>query len=1205
MSIANTVKCWVSGLWLGIILLSGIGYAQTSAQLGGTVTDQSGAVIPNANVTLKSDLSGDIRKTVTNSDGFFAIAAVPAGNYTVIIEAQGFARWERKGVVLSPGDRRTLADIVLGASAVAGSVDVTATADQVAPVDTGNNEAVITQKQIQNLSLVGRNAAELIKILPGFTPTSDGIGNSPGFAGEVIGINGNGDGGKQSFVGNYAGNGTRVDALDIAIDGARATDPGCNCATPINPNVDMIQEFKVQSGNFSAENARGPVVISGVTKGGGNEFHGTAYLYQRHYTLNANSAENNRFGLPRPQSRFSYPGFNIGGPVLLPWTDFNKDRTKLNFWVGYEYIFQRLDTGLLQSFVPTAQMRNGNFTELLGGSPYVKALKGGGNVNGLPTGNSVVPGCTDATPQNCIVPAGQIDPGGKVLLNLFPQPNIDPRNNSNGYNYAQQIVFDQNNTQLNTRVDYAISDNTKLYVKFGRQSERQPFPVGMWWRNDVQVPYPTSIIGNNRSYNAAANLTTVFNPTLTNEFIFGISYIAFPNVLEDPKKASRSALGYPYKGIYKTSGNDLIPNITSWGGGPTIINPGGFEYGGGGNLFSNKILPNIANNLTKVTGTHTLKFGAYWEFWANTQPNSARVQGDIIVSTWGGNSTGNAFADLLTGRITQYEETERNALNDIGQMSTHFYAQDAWKVKSNLTLEYGLRVARLGAIYDRVGTGLPIWDPDKYKTKPVPGVAWTKEDASLPLSGRPIKPLFWMPRVGFAYDVFKTGKTVLRGGYGLYYYADNQQGYDQTIGTANRVRVQNLCCGLLLKDIDKDTGGTLGLPSRIVVLDAKDDKQSGVHSWSFGLNQRLPFGTYLEAKYVGNKANDLLNFGKADANVVPLGTVYTAAELNDADGGNANGVDRPKRLFNKQYGFNYDDVEILNHSTYSNYNALQVLLGKQTGNINIQAAYTFSKTLGIRGAGQGPRGQAAETTVLFGLRDRNYGVLAQDRTHVLSVAYNVFLPNLGQNRLNGNKAAVAILDGWQITGISQLTSGPPLQAYFTNFDYQGYLVNSAGQIVFRADGTPQSANARRQLGSPDTIMIPRVTCDPRSGLGNDQYLNLSCFAPVQQGAQGPFIMPYMRGPAFYNNDLSVFKTWKITEKKSLQFRASAFNFLNHPLPSLTTNNLRLRFGYEDATKTGAARYIADWTPETKQLFGRTLDNKIGKRQIQMAIKFFF
>src|SRR5215470_3070215 len=401
------------------------GVAQNlTGQLSGTVTDQSGAVIPNANITLKNQLSGDIRRTVSNSEGVFAFASVPTGEYTITIESQGFAKWERAGIKVSAGDRRSVADIALSATAVSGTVDISATADQIAPVDNGEKSMTLTNKQIQNLSLVGRSAAELIKALPGFTPIT-GLDNKPGFNGEAIGINGNGDGGQQSAIGNFSANGTRTDALDIVADGAHVSDPGCNCATPININPEMVEEFKVSTSNFGADVSKGPVVMTAISKGGGKDFHGSAYLYARHFAMNANDWSFNKNSQPKPENKYFFPGGNVGGPVLIPGTNFNKNRDKLFFFVGFEAYQQRLDTGLLQSRVPTAAMRNGDFSD----TAYLLKLQSA-KVKTAPTGAGIA---------NGIIPSNLIDPTGKALVNLLPLPNVDPAGNSFGYNYIQAI----------------------------------------------------------------------------------------------------------------------------------------------------------------------------------------------------------------------------------------------------------------------------------------------------------------------------------------------------------------------------------------------------------------------------------------------------------------------------------------------------------------------------------------------------------------------------------------------------------------------------------------------------------------------------------------------------------------------------------------------------------------------------------------------
>ena len=344
----------------------------------------------------------------------FVFAAVPAGTYNVKIELQNFNSWEATDIALRLGERRTLTSVKMRLGALQETVSVTAR-PEIASLTSGEKSARLTSEQIQNVPMVGRSTAELLKLLPGMTPISSGTSNSPGFNGEIIGINGNGDGGKQSAVGNFSGNGTRADALDIVIDGAHASDPGCNCATSVNPNPDMVGEFKVLQANYGAEHAKGPITIDAVSKAGGRNFHGMGYVYMRDYRLNSNEWLLNRFSTEpgpenKPKNQFTYPGFNIGGPLLIPGTNFNKDRDRVFFFTGYEFYRQRLDTGTLQSWVPTQAMRDGDFSNT---ASY--ANLGNGYVSAIPT-NLV----------NGRVPANLIDPNGRRILDLFPLPNSDP-----------------------------------------------------------------------------------------------------------------------------------------------------------------------------------------------------------------------------------------------------------------------------------------------------------------------------------------------------------------------------------------------------------------------------------------------------------------------------------------------------------------------------------------------------------------------------------------------------------------------------------------------------------------------------------------------------------------------------------------------------------------------------------------------------------
>ena len=420
----------------------------------GTVSDPSQAVVPSAKVALRNNESGGVRRTVTNQDGFFTFGSIPVGPvYELTVEANGFAGYKATDFTFSGAETKNI-NVTLRVGTTADTIDVVSAVEAV-PTVSGEKSSTLTRKEMENYSIVGRNAAEFIKILPGFSIAGTGTENRANFTGETIGINGNGDNGSQSPLnGAFSNNGLPGGSLDITADGAHVSDPGCNCATPVNPNTEFIEEFKVLTSNFSAENSKGPSVISTVGRSGGKDYHGSAYLSARHFSMNSNDWLNNRFGLKRPENKYFFPGGTFSGPVKLPWTSFNKNRDKVFFFVGYENFFQTLDTGLIRATVPTAGMRGGNF------SP-AELRKVEGNVNGsfITASGGPAQRVDDARFPNGIIPVNQIDPVGRALMNLLPSPNADT-NLTGGYNYASQAVFSQNSRQLNTKIDFNISDNT-------------------------------------------------------------------------------------------------------------------------------------------------------------------------------------------------------------------------------------------------------------------------------------------------------------------------------------------------------------------------------------------------------------------------------------------------------------------------------------------------------------------------------------------------------------------------------------------------------------------------------------------------------------------------------------------------------------------------------------------------------------------------
>jgi hypothetical protein len=1152
---------------LGITALSCLA-AHLSAQgiyatLTGVVTDPSTAVVPKATVTLTDAQSGSQRSTVTNSDGYFTFASVPVGTYNLAVDAKGFNGYKVTDITLGGGEKRNI-DVSLQVGATAQTVEILGQADQLVAVDSGEKSATLTTKELQNYVSVGSNAAEFIKIMPGFG-IQNGTSNKANFSGETIGINANGDAGSQSPLNNaFSYNGLPSNSLDITADGAHVSDPGCNCDTPVNPNSDMVAEFRVLTSNFSAENQKGPAVITSVAKSGGKDFHGSGFFYARNYALNANDAQFNANGQGRPENKYYYPGFTLGGPVLFPGTNFNKKRNKLFFFTGYEYFYQTLDTGLLRATVPTAGMINGDY------SPAELTKLGAITASGGPPGQikdtSTYPGGK--------LPASAIDPNMQALMKLFPQPNANS-DATGGFNYVQALTFNQNNHQWMTRVDYSVSDNTKLFVRYNLQREVQLFPVGLWWRNGGQVPYPTPVEGKNRSDSVSASLTHVFNPTMTNEVVFGYTFIGFPNVFEDPSKVDRAKVGYNYKGLFK-NGVSQIPSFGGWGGGEAalVFNPGGFEAGGpSAGLYANKYMPSVSDTLTKVWGTHTIKGGFFWEWIRNAQPANNNTNGFLEFAVGNPNSLGNAYADLLTGTLNSYQESNFNRINDIAYNTYEFFVQDSWKATRKLTFELGVRATHFQPWVDRLGYGYSIFDYSKYSSACTPlqycGFLWNKRDPSVPVGGFPTRSLFWQPRFGVAYDIGGQGKTVLRGGWGRYYYHSGQftNGLDVSAGVVSRSLGSNVN-GVPVIARNLDTLNVADQASSPSAVDSKDDRQPYTDSYSFTVSQRLPFSSLLEVAYVGNQSKDLLITAGAGSNInlVPIG-----AMLNQGVDPNSLTADN----FRPLKGFS--DLNLATHKGYANYNAMQVTWIRTKGRYTLNMNYTFGKAMGLVAQNGGP------TKDQFNI-DNNYGVQSGNRTHIFNIAYSVELGERVKSKLAGG-----FVNGWQVSGIVQAQSGPNLSGIQASNNSNNFNLNTNGAKI---PGTDYNISNVSLLGTNDIALSPILTCNPTSGLAAHQFINPNCFAlSSQRGLNGPTVLPAIYGPAYFNWDMGLFKNFQLNEARKIQIRFNGYNFLNHPLWSFNGSNLNLGFD---------ANTLKPNTP----LFG-TVTQKQGHRVIQAAIKFFF
>lgn len=1176
---------WLVGLLAAVLILSQVPMLaqNASASISATVADKTGAVVPNAKVVLKNDDSGITRQSITNGSGIFSFPAVPPGSYSVTVTAPSFSPWEAKNIVLTQGASASLPNVTLQVEGTKQQVEIVSAADVVVPVDTGQSSQTLNRQMVEELSIVGRDAAELIKIMPGMGMTgglSQGMWNSYTTASNT------------GPIGAFSANGTQPNgAMTMTSDGANLLDPGNQGTQTANINQNQVAEVSILTSAYGAEFAKGPVTFQAIGKSGGAQFHGGGYLYVRDGTFNAIDSFSKNQGGKQLADQFFYPGGDFGGPVLIPKTNFNKNRDKLFFYTAYEYMKQQPAGNLNNYFVPTPEMLNGNFSP-----EYLKTL-GTGFANARSSAN-VQPG-GNATSQDGVqfpggmIPKSQIDTSMLNYMKLFPQPNANPAANSTGSNYQYFVGPPQNRWEYRVRGDYNISQNTKLFFSWNRQEEGAESPISIWWNIGGSLPYPSSQKATQKSDVYSANLVHVFSPTLTNEFVFAQANFLNPIILGNPDAVNPDKVGFAMTGLFKNPYTPQIPNVWSWSN--SAVGFATYPYGspwpsGGANSFGKlSATPNISDNLTKVAGKHTLKAGFYWDYARNNQTGGgldSSTQGSAEFENWGAHSSGNPLADMVMGRMTQFRQMQDAPVTDFKYFQYSFYVNDQWKASRRLTLNFGLRFEHMGNWVPSSGAGLAVWDKSLYNnTSSAPGwtgMTWNAINKNIPMSGFPSRPLFYEPRFGFAYDLLGDGKTVLRGGAGLYRY---QLAYNSVSGDAYNAPLNNpnlttnwgCCVGWNQFNQYSPATGVPGIgtgPNGILKMN--DDRTPYTWTYNFTVSRRLPWRSVAEVQYSGNRSEDMMLRGPlSNQNLVPLGAFFgpnpkTGQIMDPASSGFPTNDYRPLS--------NYTDITLIDHGSYSNYNAFIASWQKQSGRTTFTVNYTFSKVLGVRDQ-QSDNGAGAGNSLYSYAMAQNYGVLGWDHSHIFNAAYVFNSPNF----VHGNKILGGVVNGWVLSGITQMQSGAPIQP------------NTGGTLNV---SFPGDFSNQRYLGTNGMNVLPKITCDPRSGLSSGQYFNPSCFTPPTGGANGDIIWPYIKGPAFFNSDLAMYKNFSLGERQKIQLRFSAFNFLNHPLPQLSAggnsainlnfnNNNTLSKTNLNALTWGGANYT------------------VGRRVVEFAFKYNF
>jgi hypothetical protein len=1070
-----------------------------SGQISGFVRDETGAVVPGASVTATNEGTGESKKATTNSDGYYVFPQLFVGKYSVAVEAPGFKRFVKSGIVLDAAAKISV-DVGLQVGAVSEQVNVEASAVQV-QTDSAHVGSTIENAQIQNLTLNGRNPIYLAALTPGVVG-SQGIG---AFDPDSVSN------------GSFNINGGRPDEYVVMVDGAVATRTRSSGSMLGALDVDTVQEVQVLTADYSAEYGRSSAgQIRFVTKSGTRDFHGDLVENFRNSALDANTWTRNHSPIPEVARgpapyRFNQYGFDVGGPVFIP-KRFNTERQKLFFFYAEEWIKRRYsntNTGV----VPSLAMRNGDFSELLNAAnPFFRRVR----IINDPLSGAPFPGN--------IIPADRISHNGQALLNIFPAPVPGFQQGASNWIGTKPTHSDLRKDTF--KVDYLINERQHLSVRGTNTPWHFNTPFEDTFGRMEEVWSRPNRIG-------AASLTSTFSPTFLNEFTFsansdGKGDIQFGSYCT-PCLRSQYGLNYPFLFPGTKLAPEKVPSIriqglTTLDAGPYPGSWAGFVYG-------------WTNTTTKIIGNHTVKWGAYLEYSGQNDyiqgttagpGTTVNQNGDFTFNDTGNpNTTGLSIANALLGNFDSYSEFGTKAYTPWVATALDLFAQDSWKVTSKLTLQYGLRWSLWPAWHSKWGNiaeFLPqYYDPknaaqvdpkggfivsgDQYNGIVLPGNGVPKaEGGRIPAlhSGQfdrlyhnlpeGLSPTHWdvfQPRLGVAYAF--SSKMALRAGVGS--FANRTMiNRDTALGGNAPFQIQE---SVVNGVVDAPGGATQRAFPFTQTIQDPVFKIPTAWEWNTSFQREVAAGTTVQVAYVGRRG--LHNQRKRNINQLLPGTVQANPNIN------ANAL-RPY--------LGMGVVAISENSGASRYNGLQVSVEHRfSKGLQFGLAYTLSRS---RDDG------SSLTDVLPNAYDGRgyYGLSDFDRTHVLVANYIYQLPFFR----NSSRFLRETLGGWEISGINQAQSGVPLSVR-TSEDIAGVGPGSGNQFW-------------NLVGDP--------SFDVTSFTNSATWFNKAAFAKPAPGVFGNQRRNPLRGPGFLAWDMGLRKNFRTFESQTLQFRFEVFNILNHP-----------------------------------------------------------